>query len=192
MIIRPAEIPDYESIAAIRDTLALDVSRLDDLNYAAAVEEDGFLAPVQISKAEFTEQISNYVVGEVGGAVAGFLRLDDEQEMDADEVPIWIDPAMEEVYWQRPHANIGKVAVLPEMGRKGIASAMLAEAERRASQKGAEFIFSFIVTCQPPTNLASIRFHAKNGFQMMAPLETQTAYGIDNYVATLYGRKLSA
>lgn len=191
MKIRSAEASDYEAIASIRDKLVLDVSRLDEPGYAAAVEQNGFLMPVEISQTGFTERASDYIIGEARGEVVGFLRLDDEQEMDPDEVPLWVDPAMDEVYWEMPHANIGKIAVLPGVRKRGVAAAMLSEAEYRAKERGAGYLFAFIVTCHPPTNHPSIRFHTKHGFQRIAPLEAQVAYGISDYVATMYGKKMS-
>lgn len=190
-MIRPAETSDYEAIIAIRNELELDISRLDDDEYVAVMEQRGFLVPVDIPYTEFVEHIPNYIVSEVHGKVSGFLRLDDTQEMAPNEVPHWVDPRVEKTYWNTPHAGIGKIAVSPSMSRRGIGKALLAEAERRAKEEGIPYIFSFIVTCTPPTNHASINFHIRNGFSIVAPLETQEAYGISDYLATLFGKKLS-
>lgn len=190
-VIRQAEISDYEAIAAIRDVLALDVSRLDDKGYVAAIEQTGFLVPVDIRPSDFEEHVSDYIVGEVDGRVVGFLRVDDAQEMAPNEVPRWVNSTMEAKYREMPHANIGKVAVLPTVGKRGVASAMLAEAEQRSRDRGARHLFSFIVGCKPPTNYPSIGFHTKNGFQVAAPIEPQEAYGISNYLVTLYEKRLS-
>lgn len=190
MIIRSAETSDYEAVVSIRDVLALDVSRLNEPGYIDAVERSGFLMPVEIPQDDFKKCASDHIVCELGNKVVGFLRLDSSQEMDEEEVPVWVNPDMESLYWDMPHASIGKIAVLPDAGRRGIASSMLTEAERRAKERGASHLFSFIVTCDSPTNYPSIQFHTRNGFQKMAPLEPQAAYGIPDYVATLYGKKL--
>lgn len=189
-MIRSAEPSDYEGITAIRDALVLDVAGLNRPEYVAKLEENGFLVPVGLARSDFEDHASDYIVSEIDGEVAGFLRLDDEQEMEAHEEPRWKNPELEEIYWSAPHVSIGKIAVAPAMKKRGIAGTMLAEAEQRAKAKGVKFLFSFIVTCDPPTNYPSISFHTRNGFQVAAPLEPQVAYGIPDYVATLYGKRL--
>lgn len=189
-MIRSAEFSDYKGIVAIRNALALDVLKLDNPQYVAEVEQNGFLLPVGTPQSDFGRSMADYIISEIDGKVAGFLRLDDKQEMTPDEIPHWATPEMEATYWGTPHASIGKIAVAPTMAKRGIAGAMLAEAEQRVKTWGISHLFSFIVTCEPPTNHPSIGFHVKNGFQAVASLEPQTAYGIRGYIATLYGKEL--
>lgn len=191
-MIRPAEPTDYEAITAIRDATALDVSRLNDSEYVARIERHGFLVPVEIPFDQFIAHVPNYIVGEdERGEVVGFLRVDEVQEMAPNEVPRWSDPELEEIYWGMPHANIGKVAVLPEVSQRGLGSGLLAEAEQRARAQGISHLFSFIVRCKPPTNYSSIGFHERNGFRIAAPVDSQRAYGIEEYLCALYVKELS-
>lgn len=189
-MIRSAEARDFGSINSIQQALILDVKRLGSVEYVSQVENNGFLVPKEITREQFMGQLPSYVVGEVEGVVAGFLRIEDIQEMDESEIPAWIDPVMESVYWQRPHANIGKIAVHPQAKRQGVASTLLAEAERRAREVQVSYLFSFIACCKPPTNYPSIRFHENHGFRETAPLAPQSAFGINDYRASLYSKKL--
>lgn len=189
-MIRSAEARDYNSINSIRQALTLDVGRLSNPEYVSQIECRGFLVPVEITYEQFLGDLPSYIVGEVGGSVAGFLRIEDTQEMAANETPHWIDPAMESIYWQKPHVNIGKIAVHPMAKRQGIASALMAEAERHARERSTPYIFSFIACCKPPTNYPSIKFHENHGFKETAPLAPLSAFGIRDYMATLYSKKL--
>jgi GNAT superfamily N-acetyltransferase len=190
LMIRPATLTDYEAIASIRQSLALDTTKLEDSDYVEQVQQDGFLVALDINHEAFVANVANYIVGETDeGEINGFLRLDDEQEMAHDEVPQWFSPEMKDIYWTLPHANIGKIAVLPTAKRQGLGTQMLAGAEQLTRERQIPWLFAY-VAYKPITNYASMRFHAKNGFQQIALERPQFAYNMQDYQGMLYGKKL--
>ena len=190
-MIRPATLTDYEAIAGIRQSLALDTTKLGDSVYVEQVQQDGFLVAVDINPETFAENVANYIVGETDdGKIGGFLRLDNEQEMAHDEVPDWYNPYMAAVYWSLPHANIGKIAVLPSATRQGLGTQMLARAEQLTREKQIPWLFAY-VAYKPITNYASMGFHERNGFHQLALEQPQSAYNMQDYQGMLYDKKLS-
>jgi GNAT superfamily N-acetyltransferase len=190
-MIRPATLADYEAIAGIQQRLALDAAKLEDPDYVQRVQQDGFLLNLDINPETFTTNLANYIVGETDeGEIGGFLRLDDEQEMAHDEVPQWFSPEMKDIYWALPHANIGKIAVLPAAKRHGLGTQMLARAEQLTRERHIPWLFAY-VAYKPITNYASMRFHSRNGFAQIALEQPQLAYSIEGYQGMLYGKKLS-
>jgi len=190
-MIRPATLPDYEAIAGIQQSLALDTTKLEDSDYVERVQQDGFLLNLDINQETFAANVANYIVGETDeGKIGGFLRLDDEQEMAQDERPQWFNPYLAAVYWSLPHANIGKVAVLPSATRQGLGTQLLARAEQLTRERQIPWLYAY-VAYKPITNHASIAFHERNGFHALALEQPQSAYNMQDYQGMLYDKKLS-
>ena len=189
-MIRQAELADFDAIVHIRESVALDVDRLDDTDYRVQIQRDGFLLPTGLSierfQAEFYQTCS---VAEREGQVVGYVRLQEDQDMPPGAEVSWMRPDLKDAYYANPHAGIYGIAVLPEAKQHGVATEMLQAAERQVRARNVTWLFSEIVT-SPVTNLASLIFHEKNGFERVALTEPTQAYGMEGFQNLLYGKKL--
>jgi len=189
-MIRQAELADFDAIVHIRESVALDVDRLDDADYRVQIQRDGFLLPTGLSLERFQAVLPSYSVAEREGQVAGYLRLQENQAMPPEADVFWLRPDLKDAYYSKPHAGIYGIGVLPEAKQHGVATEMLEVAERQVRARNVTWLFSEIVT-SPVTNLASLIFHEKNGFERVALTEPTQAYGMEGFQDLLYGKQLS-
>lgn len=169
----------------------LDVERAtQDRVYRDKVQGYGFLiAPVLTSEA-FAEDLqhSEYIVAELDDRVVGFIRLEDRPEIDPSAPLNWLQGELRKIYWTEPHANIGKIAVVPEVKGRGVAAELLSTAEQQARIRGSLYIFSSVVF-EPIKNNPSAAFHEKHGFQRVAIAPNDlSAEGYN----VLYGKSLNS
>jgi ribosomal protein S18 acetylase RimI-like enzyme len=188
-MIRQAKLSDFDAIVHIRESVALDITRLEDKDYRVQIQRSGFLLPTGLGIEEFRADVSSYSVAEREGQVAGYLRLTEEQEVPPEAEAFWLRPDIRDVYYSRPHAYIWGIGVLPEAKHHGMATEMLQTAERQSRARNAPWLFSEIVT-SPVTNLASLLFHEKYGFERIALGEPKQAYGMEGFQNLVYGKRL--
>ena len=190
-MVRQATEHDYSAIKAIKEKLALEVSNLTDLAYKLHVQQQGFLLKSPYTEEDMKTDLQKvYVVYEHEGKVVGYLRIDEEQEMRKEADALWFRPELKDVFFAKPHADIGGIAVLPGDEQKGFASQMLAHVEKELQAKGISYVFSFIVL-SPVVNFPSMMFHEKNGFERLALVPAPELFVMKNFQSFLYGKKLS-
>lgn len=188
---RQAISSDFADLKHIIDVSGMDVERLSDPAYRLDVQKKGFLIRSEYTHERHAGDMKKiYLVAEIEQKVVRFLRIDQEQEADASDEMFWYQPQLKEVYFSLPHADVGGLAVLPHVGRGGIATQMLHHAEQEVLKKGINYLFSFVVF-SPVTNLPSLLFHEKYGFERVAVSLPHTLFGMQGYQSILYAKKLS-
>jgi ribosomal protein S18 acetylase RimI-like enzyme len=190
-MIRQAQIEDYEPIKKIKHSVGIDRSKLDNREYRVSLQKGGFLLFANLEKRDFEKDLRKiFLVYEQEGEIIGYVRIDTEPEVEKDGDPIWFQQDLEPVYLSYPHANIGGIAVSPATKQKGIGTALLQEAIKRIKQREmVSYLFSAVVF-SPITNLPSILFHEKSGFDRVAFVNFQNLYNLENYQCVLYGKKM--
>lgn len=189
-MIRRATIDDYAAITYLKKTLAVDVTQLENPEYRIATQKRGFLVTKDQSIEAFSKDVEKMsFVYEEGGTVVGYIRIDEEPEMRKETNAYWFKPSMEKIYFSLPHAATGGIAVLPNAAQKGIGSQLLHAAENEVKAKGIPYLFAFVVI-SPLTNIASILFHERNGYQRFASNTMPEMFGMKNFQSFLYGKKL--
>ncbi len=189
-MIRQAQVNDFDSICFILDQLSLQTQKLNDLAYILHIQQHGFVMPVALTKNEFQKQLQHiFLVHDIDGKIDGFLRIDEVQEVGAEDYIDWLKPEYKESYISQNHRCIGKLAVLPSTERKGIATTLLREATTILKQSDIPYVFSF-VAFSPVTNFPSMMFHEKNGFERIAISVSKHLYQMDNYRSFLYCKTL--
>lgn len=189
-MIRQAELADFDAITRIRESTALNVSRIQDANYRVEIERSGFLLPTDLSIEDFQADLPNYIIAEQEVQVVGYLCLRGTQSKSLKEGAFWLRPELESIYFSQPHAAINWVGVLPEAKKHGLATDMLHAAEQQVRAQHIPWLFSAIVM-SPVTNIASLLFHEKNGFERIALTEPTYDHGMDGFQNLYYGKQLS-
>lgn len=189
-MIRHATIADYDSIKKILNELALNVKKIGDRDYRYDVQRNGFLLHSELTVEQFKKDLKKiYFIPEYHNKVVGYLRIDEEQELSNSSKIYWFKPEVKNVYFSKPHANIGGMGVLAEAKSHGIGAEMLLGAEREVRAKGIVYLFS-LVALSPVTNMPSMMFHEKHGFERIAVSEPHPLFGMNGYQSFLYGKKL--
>lgn len=188
-MIRKAGPADFEAVIQVREQLALDTGRLDDPVYRLQIQRSGFLLATDLSEEEFAASSANYELAERDGKIIGYIRLESDQDISEDEIAHWNRPEMEEIYYTNPHAYVWGIGVLPEAKGKGVAVGLLEVAEKRARAQAIPWLFSEIVA-GPVTNIASMIFHEKNGFQRLATGKPREHAGMHGFYEILYAKQL--
>jgi len=190
-MIRQAQAEDYEAIKKIKSSLKIDHSKLDKREYRVSLQKNGFLVPSNLEKSDFEKHLQKiFLVYEQESEIIGYIKIDTEQSMTKDSKPTWFHKAMESIYFSSPHTEITPIAVSPAAKQKGVGTALLQEAIKRLQQrKEVLYVFSFIVLF-PITNLPSMIFHEKSGFDRIAVTSYLDAYGLTNYQSILYAKRL--
>lgn len=187
-MIRQAEMSDFDAIVDVRESVALEVDRLDQPDYRIQVQKNGFLLSTGLTMEEYAADISNYLVAGQE-RVFGYLCLHDYMDVSSEESNLWLRPDAQKAYSTSPYAYIHGVGVWPGVHRAGIASEMLQAAEQKAQADGASWLFSMIVT-SPVTNIASLLFHERNGFERAAILEVTEEAGLESFQNLVYAKQL--
>jgi ribosomal protein S18 acetylase RimI-like enzyme len=189
-MIRQATIDDYQQITQIKESLFFDITKISDPSYRVESEKKGFLHSKDQSSDAFKKDIQKiFPVYEEAGIVKGYIRVDEEQEIKSEDEVFWFRPEFRDVYFSLPHANTGGVAVAPDINQRGIGTQLLVAAEREVRAKSISYLFAS-VTLSPITNIASLLFHEKNGFERLALVTLPELFGMKNYQCFLYGKKL--
>ena len=169
----------------------LDPTRLTDPEYRVRLQARGFLLPLALSVDEFCKDAEKYTLFEHEREVLGYMLVDDCQELSTEMDVVWLQRSSQEQYLAKPHADIRGIGVSPEAGRRGVATKLLHATEDRARARDISHLFSFVVI-SPVTNVPSVLFHEKNGFDRWTVLEPCSLFGIDDYQSILYAKSLSS
>ncbi len=188
-MIRQGELADFDAVVQIRESTALEIDRLDDADYRVHIQRNGFLLPSGLSIEDFEADLPDYNVAEQEGRVVGYLRLTEEHDISTEAEAFWLKPGLKDVYYSDPHAYIYGIGVLPDAKQCGTGREMLQAAEQRARASNIPWLFSVIVT-SPITNIASMIFHEKNGFERAAILEVAEEAGLEGFQNLVYAKSL--
>ena len=189
-MIRTASPKDFPDILEIKKQYALNISEISNPEYRKSAEKSGFLLPGDYTKEEMQELINEiFLVDEEYGKVVAYFSIISKQELNPKSEREWLIPELKDVYFSSPHGEIWGMAVSEEFGNRGIAKKLLERGLAEVKNWGASYLFSFVVY-KPISNLASIRFHERNGFQRAAIRQPSPFMGIDNYQSIVYARKI--
>jgi ribosomal protein S18 acetylase RimI-like enzyme len=190
-MIRHVAQRDYSDILLIKKKLLLDASKINEPSYRVTTEKSGFFLYKKPQSMEvFVNDLEKvYFVYEENGKVKGYVRIDKEQEMARDAYVFWFRPELKDLYFSLPHAAMAGIGLLPEIAHKGIAKELLAAATAEVKKENISYLFSFIAL-SPMTNIASMLFHERNGFERIATCTIPELFGLKNYQSILYGKKL--
>jgi ribosomal protein S18 acetylase RimI-like enzyme len=191
-MIRQAQTEDYEAIQNMRNSLGIDCRKLDKREYRVFLQKNGFLLSSYLEKSDFEKNSGKLIlVYEQESEILGYIHIDTKQEMTQESKPLWFQKDMESLYFSLPHADIAPVAVSPGTRQKGVGTALFQEAVKRIKQrKDILYVFSFVAV-SPITNVPSLIFHEKMGFDRIAVTGNKNAYGLENYQSILYAKRLS-
>lgn|GEM_PF-6795238 len=188
-MIRQAQAADFAAITTIYDSLALDVSRLvKDSDYRLQVQHSGFLLSGEVSFEKFKKEAHQYTVWEDAGKVVGYVCIKEEPETTKQKYS-WLRDDLKTLYFSEQGANLGRIGILPAAKQRGLATALLQDAERRLQARKVPGLFSFVVL-SPITNFPSMMFHERHGFERVAVMQPCFLFGMDGYQALMYGKKL--
>lgn len=171
-MIRKATQNDLDGIIAIYNAVKLDRSKLGDVAYETQIQKNGFLLGLD-DAGTFTKEINDayaFLVSIENNKVVGYLIADhsDDQKFYDDQYKTWFDEDLKDFYYQNPKGmTIASLAVDPDFGHKGIATALLHVLEEQLVKESFEKLFS-IITVGPLTNCPSIIWHTRHGFQRLA------------------------
>lgn len=192
-MIRKATQDDIDAVFRLYEHHSLDISRVNDNEYAAEVQRDGFLIALE-TKEEMAERIEkNYLfhVYEDAGKIIGFINLNKEIYFpeDADNA-IWLDKDLKKSYFHGSDSiTLHEIIVDHENKRQGIATQLLESCNEILRNAHYNHLFS-IVAFGPLTNCPSLIFHAKNGFERACATMPFDLFGLKNYMSLLFHKRL--
>ncbi|MFH0750097.1 MAG: GNAT family N-acetyltransferase [Candidatus Gottesmanbacteria bacterium] len=190
-MIRIATKGDYGCVKSLKDASALHIEDIKDTSYRLSIEINGFLLNGEYSIEDHIRDLQKiFLVYEYEGKVVGFVRIDDKPEMKETNNIYWFRPAMKSIYFSIPHADIGGIMVATTVRNMGFASMMLQEAIFKIKDKNIKYLFSF-VALSPVTNIPSLLFHEKNGFERIAIVTHASLFHMNHYQSFLFGLKLN-
>src|SRR5581483_4070259 len=180
-MIRQVRPDDFATVKTIKVSSELEPSKIDDVHYRLTVEKSGFLLP-GYDETDFINDLHKiHLVYEEDGNILGFIRIDEEQEMPADADTTWFRPDLKDIYFAKPHADIGGIGVRSHVSKKGIASELLRGAIDFVREKvNVDYLFSFVIV-SPVTNIPSLLFHEKNGFERIATVRFDEMFALKNF-----------
>lgn len=189
-MIRHASPQDFEAVKSIKQSLGIKREQLQDEEYKFSLQKSGFLLFPDLDRPDFEKDLKKlFLVYEEESTVVGYVRIDTKQEMDQGHSPLWFREDLKSTYFSHPHADIGGIAVSPAASHKGVGTALLKAVEKELKKQNVPYIFSFVVF-SPITNIPSILFHEKHGFERIALTHYPKLFGMKNYQSILYGKKL--
>ncbi len=188
-MIRKAELADFKAITHIKESLALDISRLNNPAYRVQIQRSGFLLLGEPSEKEFASASANYRLFEQDNEIIGYVRLEGEQDISEDDFMYWYRPEMKKLYYAKPHAYVKGIGVLPKLKGQGVAAKLLKASEEQVRAQKIPWLFSEIVA-SPVTNIASMIFHEKNGFQRVAIGKPRENSGMQGFYEILYAKQI--
>jgi ribosomal protein S18 acetylase RimI-like enzyme len=191
-MIRKARPEDLENIFAIYQKVALDRTKLQDLNYQAKIQKEGFLLGLDNKEiyGSLIKEAHSFLVAEENGEITGYIIADHREKYYDDEYKTWFDPEAKNLYYNDPCSmSIAAIAVSPGCSQRGIATALLKELENKLKSENFKYLYS-IATLAPVTNSPSIIFHTKNGFKRIAMGKPRTLFNLDSYSGVLFYKAL--
>ncbi|PIS22871.1 hypothetical protein COT49_03120 [candidate division WWE3 bacterium CG08_land_8_20_14_0_20_40_13] len=192
-MIRKAMINDIENIWKLHEDFRLDVSMVNDNDYLAKSQGNGFIVS-DSTKEEIKKRIEGsllFNVWEEDGKIVGLIDVNKEIYFpeEADNI-IWLDKDLKSEYF---HGNEGitlhYVAVDENYRGKGIATSLYKNSLETLKGKGYKHLFS-IVTIAPVTNCPSIIWHTKMDFKRACVTMPIDLFGLKDYMSLLFYRPI--
>lgn len=189
-MIRRATAQDYEAIKSLKQVLGIQREKLRDQQYKFLLQKKGFLLFPDLEKSDFERDLKKFfLVYEINNVVAGYIVIGTEQEMKEESSAYWLNENFKSTYFAHPHADINVIVVSPDANHKGVGTALLKAVEQEIRKQNIPYLFSLVVL-SPLTNVPSLLFHEKHGFDRIAITSYPELFGIKNYQSILYGKKL--
>jgi ribosomal protein S18 acetylase RimI-like enzyme len=191
-MVRKATKEDYDSIISIRSEYTLDFTNLNNPDYVAKVQEEGFLIR-SYPLTDFISDIKEYFyVYENDGKVVGYIRL--KSRVDSlylhDETNMWMNPLYKDIFFNDPlHAEIDSIAVSRQYKDSDILKQILRVLIRDIKARGFKYLFSSI-TYAPIINLPYMLWYETNGFEKVCLTTPTSSQGMDNVQGLLYVKEL--
>ena len=85
-------------------------------------------------------------------------------------------------------SELGVIAIDPVSRGTGIARQLLERVEKCLKLKGIKYLFSWVAT--KPNNIASHKFHVKNGFKLVAKYSNPDEFGFKPYEGDLFLKEI--
>lgn len=187
-MIRKASQNDLASIFELYQSLALDRKKLSNTDYQTSVQTGGFLLGLENENdiKKLIDEACMFLVYEDEGEILGYIIADHRDKYYDDEYKTWFDLEAKEKYYNSPQSmTLATIGVKKDKNKKGIATSLLKELQNILRKNNYKYFFS-IVTIAPITNIPSIVFHTKNGFQRIAMGRPRKLFDLDNYSAILF------
>ncbi len=189
-MIRQARESDFEEIITLRKTLAIEIDNLSNQTYRLSVQKSGFLLKKPYPKEEYIKDLQKtFLVANKNEQILGYSRIDEKQEMDKEDIALWYNPNLEKEYFSLPHRSINAIGVLPHVKRQGIATSLLNRIIEEITKEQIPYVYSSVII-SPITNLPSLLFHEKHGFDRIALISEPEVYGMKNFSSVLYRKTL--
>lgn len=185
-MIHLSTVADLSSIQNIIDILSLDVTKSNDIQYKVNAQKNGFVIPYKLPLEEFENKENKFFIHEESGVIDGFIWVEEKQEIGQEDYVDWFKPELKENYFSKEHRCLGKMGVLPDKWGKGIGTELL---DIVIQNIDVPYLYSFVVL-SPISNMASMLFHEKNGFERVAISVSKHLFGMENYRSILYAKKL--
>lgn len=191
-MIRKAAAEDLEEIQKLHGQYILDISKVNDPEYGAKVQNEGFT--VSSGESDLLKRIQEsliFNVSIVDGRLAGYIDINKEIYFPEDaENIIWLNTDLKNVYFhQEDSIKLHHIATSPDFRGKGIASELLNKSLEELKEKGYKHLFA-IVTTSPLTNNASIAFHEKMGFKKVCITKPIDLFSLKNYESLLFYKQI--
>lgn len=188
-MIRKAEKTDLDQIFHLYRENALDISRIDDLSYAAKAQADGFVVALE-GREEVEKRIERnflFHVYEEDNEIQGFIIINKEIYFPKGEDNIiWFDHTIKSNYFTgKDSITLHEIIVTRDYRERGIGKQLLESTSTALRENGYKHLFS-IVTFAPVTNMPSVIFHTKNGFERACVTMPFDLFGMKNYMSVLF------
>ena len=148
----------------------------------------------------FSKDLSKiFLVAESYSNLLGYIRIDNEVDVDFKKFDLngdifWNESIYKKIYYRNPHFELGAILVDSKARGEGLGKILLDYSlaailsEIPETQKEVT-LFSFIMV-EPLKNLASLKFHQKNGFAKVAELKPCDLYGFKGYKSILLAKDI--
>lgn len=193
-MIRKATLDDLDLIYSLYKSYSLDISRIDDPEYATYVQMNGFLIDLE-NKQRFEERIKNNLLFNVfyqSREILGFVVVNKEIYFpkEADNI-IWFDKRLKDAYFHSDKSTVlHEIIVDRYHTRKGIGSQLLEFSIKKLGGLGYTDLFSIVAT-GPLTDCPSILFHTKSKFKRACVTKPIDLFGLKNYESLLFHRDIT-
>ena len=189
MRIRQVRKTELDELLDLINSYVLDPSKITDKEYLIRMEANGFLLG-KLDKSDIVKMLERvFLVVVHEKKIIGYLRID--EEIDKDLIVLdkahsvdWIHSDFKKYYYSNPHFEIGGVLVSKDFSRKNIGAELIYKGMEKLKYRNIKYIFSF-VPIFPVRNEPSLRFHLKNGFKIIAKVNANRLWDINNYQSLL-------
>jgi hypothetical protein len=189
-MIRPATPTDAPQLQEIHDRYLLDITRVNDPEYAAKTQEEGFTVDVKDDSLHNRIQSSHLLrIATEGTAILGYIDINPEVYFpeEANDI-IWFDDDLKRTYYHDKRAIALNHIAVTQKGT-GIASKLLEDTLTTLKGQGYEHLFA-IVTTAPVTNCASIIWHTRNNFSRACITPPDDLFELKHYQSVLFHRPI--